>query len=184
MDRYDVLFREVEKRQPQHILEIGTWNGHHAKQMIEIAQKGGKTIYYYGFDLFEPAPDYEISQPYVEMDYVQNLLSQTGANIFLVKGNTRETLPENVPHLPKMDFIYIDGGHSKETIASDWENVKNLIKDNTYVIFDDYYIGDLERGAKTTVDSLKDYKVELIGDPVTYINEFGTRTVVFAKVTK
>jgi hypothetical protein len=42
-----------------------------------------------------------------------------GAKIFLFKGDTREVLPKVVNTLPMMDFIFIDSGHSLETIEND-----------------------------------------------------------------
>jgi hypothetical protein len=40
--------------------------------------------------------------------------------------------------LPKMDLVFIDGGHSTETVATDWENVKDLLHEKSIVFFDDY----------------------------------------------
>ncbi|MHA1756047.1 MAG: class I SAM-dependent methyltransferase [Promethearchaeota archaeon] len=39
----------------------------------------------------------------------------------------------------KFDFIFIDGGHSINTIRNDWLNVQKLMTSHTMVIFDDYY---------------------------------------------
>ena len=53
MDRYKHIIDEVEGRQPQRILEVGTWNGHRAVQMLEASP----LAHYYGFDLFEAATE-------------------------------------------------------------------------------------------------------------------------------
>jgi hypothetical protein len=37
-----------------------------------------------------------------------------------------------------MDLIFIDGGHSEETVGSDWANCEPLMHDQTIVYFDDY----------------------------------------------
>ena len=50
-----------------------------------------------------------------------------------------KTLPEVSKNLPQMDFIYIDGGHSLETIKNDWDYTKNLMHKGTIVLFDDYW---------------------------------------------
>jgi hypothetical protein len=52
----------------------------------------------------------------------------------LIKGNTRDTL-----HGEKIaaDFVFIDGGHSVETIRGDY----NAVKGSKVVVFDDYYTG-------------------------------------------
>ena len=51
--------------------------------------------------------------------------------------NTIETLRIMKAQLPKMDLVFIDGGHSQETVASDWMNVQDLLH-ATSVVFDDY----------------------------------------------
>ena len=93
------------------------------------------------------------------------------------------------------DFIYIDGGHSFDTIQSDWENLSGFIKENTLIIFDDYYIyissdstagveDDLEPtfGCSKLIDSLDKnlWNVTLLP----HYDQFGPRKVYFVLVTK
>ena len=59
----------------------------------------------------------------------------------MIKGNTLETLPK-FPKKKKIDFIFIDGGHSIKTIKNDWNQTKKLMHKNTVVVFDDFYSGD------------------------------------------
>ena len=58
---------------------------------------------------------------------------------------------------PVFDFIYIDGGHSLETIRNDWTYSEKLMAPDGTVVFDDYYPNETSRGAKPMVD-------ELLGD--------------------
>jgi len=103
-------------------------------------------IHFYGFDLFEEMTpqlrDEEWSfQTNVvpKMADVQKMLEEkTDAVIILIKGNTRETLKGAIDSLPKMDLIYIDGGHTIETTRNDWQYSSKLMKDDTVVYFDDY----------------------------------------------
>ena len=55
------------------------------------------------------------------------------AAITLVRGNTRETLKPI-----SADFVYIDGGHSIETIQGDYD----ALKSSPVIVFDDFYIPD------------------------------------------
>jgi hypothetical protein len=106
------------------------------------------------------------------------------AKIQLHKGNTRETLAFAAKVLPEMSLIYVDGGHSLETIASDWEHVRQLMMHGTQVIFDDYYENRTDYGCKTLIDGLaaqKVYKVQLL-DPVDVIEQNGLE-IRMAKVT-
>jgi hypothetical protein len=89
----------------------------------------------------------------------------------LIRGNTRETLPKNkklkwqdpvtgeTTKLEDADFSYIDGGHSIETIQSDYNALKNC----KTIVFDDDYVEDenesrpniLEVGCNQLVHSIE-----------------------------
>jgi len=95
--RYDQIFREIDKRRPRNIMEIGTWKGKRAKQMIEHAAQYNSVniISYFGFDLFEKIDPnvykLEISKmPPTERE-VFDFLSTTNAIIKLYAGYTQET---------------------------------------------------------------------------------------------
>jgi len=77
--------------------------------------------------------------------------------------------------LPIMDFIFIDGGHSTETIQSDWENLQKVISKDTVILFDDYYekIDTKNIGCNTVIKKIQDsskYSIELL-DPVDHLRE-------------
>lgn len=137
--RYEQLLDAVRERNPSTILEVGTWNGVRAQQMLNLCPNAT----YYGFDLFEDATaenDREEMnvKPHYYMEAVEDRL--TGFDAHLIKGNTRETLPAFKPDKP-IEFVWLDGGHSVDTIRSDWEAIKPHLADGAWVFFDDYYIG-------------------------------------------
>lgn len=144
MTRYDQLLKLIDLFQPKSIVEVGVWNGHNAIRMIRQAQKYHKDIVYTGYDLFEEAtPETDVTElnvkPHHTVQDVGNLIVQnTGIAIDLVRGNTRQTL---TPHT-KADFVFIDGGHSVETIESDYMKLRQ----SRVVVLDDYYTPD-ETGA-------------------------------------
>ncbi len=193
--RYKQLFSEIRKIKAKNIMEVGTWNGNRAVQMIICAQEfvtNKPEIHYFGFDLFE-SMDKEIHKqeiskwPPTQLE-VEEKLEKTGATIHLYQGYTQETLPAQLAVLPKMDFIFIDGGHSFETVENDWNYSKQLMHEQTVVIFDDYWPNRADfGGSKRLVDSLNrnEYSVEIM--PVTdrFNNvDFGKLVIQFAKVTK
>lgn len=154
-NRYNNLIEQINLRKPKSILEIGTWNGVHAEQMIRAALAHRNKVYYWGFDLFE---DFKLAGTEfcpklpAKLEAVKLKLSHIKhAEINLIKGNTRETLKK---YLPTVDFIFIDGGHSIKTIESDWHNIQKSIYVNTIVIFDDYYKDTISVGCKTLIDTL------------------------------
>lgn len=191
--RYRYLFQEIRHVQATRIMEIGTWNGNRAVQMITTAQAQAKPdddIEYYGFDLFEALDENrfesEISKWPPNMTEVKSKLQQTNAQIHLYKGNTRESLPANYSLLPEMDFIFIDGGHSYETILNDWTYVSKLMHEKTTVIFDDYWRNRNDAGAKPVVDAIdrNKYTVVVLPRIDSFKNkDFGELQISFARVT-
>jgi hypothetical protein len=144
--RYVNLFRTIYERRCLRIVEIGTWNGVHAEQMIRVAAARAdvRQVRYVGFDLFEAltAEQFrlEFSKRPPSYDEVQRRLRGTGADIQLVPGNTRVTLPQSAGLLAEADFVFIDGGHSVETITSDLNAVIGAVRPGIPIILDDYYV--------------------------------------------
>ena len=60
------------------------------------------------------------------------------ARINLVSGNSKETLATVGAKLTPFDLIFIDGGHSLDTVRSDWKLTQWLCHARTTVFFDDY----------------------------------------------
>lgn len=151
-DRYQQLIGLIAHHKPRSIVEVGTWNGDRAVAMIQEARRHQEHVTYDGFDLFEEAtaetdaielnvkPHNPVEEVGARMQAA--LKDLNGVEVNLHRGNTRETLPEMAP-----DFAFIDGGHSVETIASDYSRLKNA----KVVVLDDYYTPDFTRkGPDTT----------------------------------
>ena len=142
--RYEPLYADIARSRSVRILEVGTNDGVNAVEMARAAKRGGVSeIDYYGFDLFEALDAKELSREFSirtrSKREVAKYLHQRGVEkVQLIAGDTRSTLPEAAQKLGKMDFIFIDGGHSYETVLSDWNSVEPMIADDTIVYFDDY----------------------------------------------
>ena len=142
--RYSFLLFSVFKTRPSSIIEIGVYNGNRAIELIETAKIFNKQVEYYGFDLFEEFYEtknrvkIELSKFPLSKKDIQNKLNKL-AKIRLLKGDTKKTLPKFIRQKKKVDFIFIDGGHSVNTIKSDWNAIKKIISKKSLVIFDDYY---------------------------------------------
>ena len=188
--RYHHLFNEIEKNKATTILEVGTWNGNRALEMIKKAQENSDSdISYVGFDLFEGLTEEmyisELSKRPPSMEEVKEKLEKTGAKISLLKGNTLETLPVFVNSGQKFDFIFIDGGHDVNTVQNDWDCVSKLMHKNTVVIFDDYWKNRPKDSAKPVVDKIDRslYEVEILPEVDVFDNpDFGRLEISFAKV--
>lgn len=176
--RYAQLIDLVRQVQPKRIIEIGTWNGERAVEMSRAAPG----VEYIGFDLFELATnETDVAEKNVKPHHsakdVTDFLTANGVNVgMLVAGNTRETFPQFLEDHPdkKADLVYIDGGHSVETVRSDFLNAISALKDSDdgLIVLDDYYENmpeeDLEKWGcnKVLEEACVTYQVLPIGDPV------------------
>ena len=153
-------------------LEVGTFNGVRAANLLDYFLSYGpnRTATYIGFDLFEDmTPDMskaEFSKSTLPLstNEVQRVFANTlgkkyggrfkGAQLF--KGNTQETIKvwkEN-PASIKPNFIFIDGGHSLETIASDFKNLEHLIATENTFLMDDYYVNRTDFGCRPLIEQI------------------------------
>lgn len=174
--RYKDLIEEIKAAEPKLIMEIGTWNGITALEMLKNAPEAK----YIGFDLFEEATKETDEQEYnvkahFSINEVADAMWEKQRDFILVKGNTRETLPAfcdnyleyavmrgvtNLEEFKKPDFVFIDGGHSVETIQSDWDFVRQFAAEGATVIFDDYYTPEIDgMGCNSVVAKLDDHEL-------------------------
>lgn len=151
MSRYLQLLDIVAEAKPASIVETGTWTGERATSMASVALKHRPEVRYVGFDLFEdatPADDareLNVKRHASLAEVRQRLIafegSHPGFRFTLIKGDTRETLPDAADKrwLPEpLDFVFLDGGHSIRTIASDWTSLMGA----RVIVLDDYYLPD------------------------------------------
>lgn len=133
--RYAPMYREIAERRPRTIIEVGTNDGLNAVRMLRLTDAA-----YYGFDLFEDLDSQTFRREFAlrvpSRSEVEQYLKAHRAKFKLYAGDTRVTLAS--ADLPQVDFIFIDGGHSEETVQSDWDNCRRLMHENTVVYFDDY----------------------------------------------
>jgi hypothetical protein len=142
-NRYELLSALVEHFQPKRIAEVGTWNGERAKLLAAAAHKAhGGDVFYIGYDLFESAsPEIDAKELNVKRHFS---LKEVTASLEAFKaenpwfefvlrpGDTWDTLSQT--NAVSADFVYIDGGHSIETIRHDFEAFKSPA-----IVLDDYY---------------------------------------------
>ena len=147
---------------PQTICEIGTHDAKSAVQFVDYCVKINPKLRYYGFDIFDAVKNDKKFHE-VEINGKGAGKYSTAKNNLehrrrkykkfkfeLHQGYTKDTLKES-----SYDFVYIDGGHSYETVKHDFNKVKN----SKIIVFDDYQTD----GVKHFVDELiqKDSLVEV-----------------------
>jgi len=172
------IFIDLIKRQnPKNFLEIGVFTGVTARNVCELLSLiNNKDFFYLGIDLFEDfqeaisnevVPDFLIkkqnfSNPLKSLVYnfllkeklnsldsVSKFLKKFRNNIELKKGNSLTILPKT--DLKIFDMIFVDGGHSYQTVKFELNIILNSIKDNCLVVCDDYSLQEAT-GVKKAID--------------------------------
>lgn len=145
----------------EFIGEIGTHKGSTAKQFIDLFAPQVKNLTYYGYDVFDADnPDNELhtrerngkSPAFINtakktLDLCRR--KHLNFNYKLFKGYTTDTLVEPVA----FDFVYIDGGHSYETVKHDY----SMVKDSKIVVFDDVKT----KGVNRCITELKEQRIDV-----------------------
>lgn len=167
--RYKQLAPLVRHFEPRQILEVGTWSGWRAVQMALLGLERGWDVSYRGFDVFEDfTAEFDVKEmnvkPHFSMKEVGKLLSLVEDlypkfSFELVQGDTNKTLKNETA-----DFVFLDGGHSYDTILNDFEAVRK----SSVILLDDYYAGPIDTdkyGCNRVIQELP-HQVLPIADPV------------------
>ncbi len=177
----------VEEYKPKNVLEIGVFCGVTSRNICELLKTNfGSDFRYYGLDLFgstktssvdEIEPKFlenqKFSNPFKTIYYnfikkenlnskisVQNFLKKFSQNIELIEGDTRVTL-DKVP-LSEIDFVFLDGGHSYDTVLSDLQKLYDNMKNNSRIVCDDFAgITKIESVEKAIKDFANNNKIKL-----------------------
>jgi hypothetical protein len=177
----------VEEYKPKNVLEIGVFCGVTSRNICELLKTNfGSDFRYYGLDLFgstktssvdEIEPKFlenqKFSNPLKTIYYnfikkenlnsktsVENFLKKFSQNIELIEGDTRVTL-EKVP-LSEIDFVFLDGGHSYDTVLSDLQKLYDNMKNNSKIVCDDFAgITKIESVEKAIKDFANNNKIKL-----------------------
>jgi hypothetical protein len=184
----DQFISFVNNINPKNFLEIGVFCGVTARNICELLKKNHLNNFsYYGLDLFgsekknntdeiEPLflkhqnfsnPLKKIYYNYIlkenlnSMDSVSKFLRNFSDNIKLIKGDTKETL-NNVP-LENINFTFLDGGHSYETVTSDLTILLNRLPKQSHILCDDYcYNFEIKEVSSAIQDVCSKHKIKVI----------------------
>lgn len=152
MRRTQHLLDLIRLHRPRTITEVGVAKGQTAISMIVNAARYQPEIEYHGFDLFAEGFDddtrkreFQGKQPHSydqvceALDKVASMLR--GFNVVLRwhlhRGPTSQTLLDsNARSALAADLVYLDGGHSVETIEQD---LRALLGKAKTIVLDDFY---------------------------------------------
>ena len=181
----NIFLNLIAKLQPKNFLEIGVLEGVTARNVCDLLfDIHGTNFTYIGIDLFgmdlnrnnqsEFTPiSFNYSNPLKfflheiilrkkpnSIEGVSHLLKKYNKSVFLHKGYSHDIL--NKIDLSKVDFCFLDGGHSYETVKTDLSIVLKNIKKGSSILIDDY--NQPEFGVRKAADEIKkNYQHEHLG---------------------
>ena len=188
-----ILLKIISEKKPKHFLEVGVFCGVTSRNICELLNNiHDGDFSFTGFDLFGEKIEHEINE--VEPEYVKSqkfsnplkhiyynlllnenlnsiesikkFLKKFEKNISLVKGDSIKTLEQT--DLSKIDFAFIDGGHSYETTYSDLSVLySSMKKKSKTIVCDDYIDASYITEVKKAVDDFvkeKNLSLEIIKD--------------------
>ena len=171
----NILLKQIELYKPKNFLEVGVFQGVTSRNICEkLNIIHGGHFSFYGIDIFEDSSSSvdnkemtvkhnKISNPFKHLlfniilkkdlfsiDSIYKFLNKFKNKVFLYKGFSNTELLKI--DLSLIDMIFLDGGHSYETVSTDLSIILKKIKKGKIIICDDY--DQITYGVKKAVDEL------------------------------
>ena len=178
----NILLEQIEKYKPKNFLEVGVFQGVTSRNICEkLNLINDGNFLFHGIDIFEDTNSSidnkemtikhnKLSNPFKHLIFnvilkkdlfsiesVYEFLNKFKDNIHLYKGFSDTQLSK--VDLSKIDMIFLDGGHSYETVSSDLSLILKEIKKGKVIICDDY--DQTSYGVKKAVDELQNRVSEI-----------------------
>jgi len=167
----NLFLNEVMLSKPKKFLEIGIFQGVTARNICELLYKiHDNNFKYIGIDKFdldektnnEIIPSNNFKNPLKQFYYqyiikenpyslksVKNFLKKFDKNIDIFNGDSKVVLPKI--DLSDIDYVFLDGGHSYDTVINDLINCKVVVENNGVILCDDYDLS-YAPGVKKAID--------------------------------
>ena len=178
------FLNEIALKKPKNFLEVGVFHGVTARNVCELLYKIHKFDFkYIGLDLFGESAEnkneiipsakfnnilkkiyfkYILQQDPYSIEAVSDLLKKFKQNVHLIKGNSNRLLQKI--DMSKIDYVFLDGGHTYETVKNDLHYSKPVLDNNGTILCDDYNLS-YAPGVKKAIDefiSSNNFKFEII----------------------
>ena len=171
----NILLDQIEIYKPKNFIEVGVFQGVTSRNICEkLYEINKENFLFHGIDIFEDTninidnkemtiKHNKISNPFKHLifniilkknlfsiDSIYSFLKKFKNNVQLYKGFSETELPKI--DMSKIDMVFLDGGHSYETVRSDLSLILKGIKKDKIIICDDY--DQVDYGVKRAVDEI------------------------------
>ena len=178
----NILLDQVSINKPKNFLEVGVFQGVTSRNICEKLNEINKEDFtFHGIDIFEDTNNKidnqemttkhnKISNPFkhlifniilkkklFSLESVNDFLKKFKKNVKLYKGFSDTELLKI--DMSKIDMVFLDGGHSYETVKNDISIILRGMKKGKIIICDDY--DQVNYGVKKAVDEFKNQVSEI-----------------------
>ena len=178
----NILLEQIEVYKPQNFLEVGVFQGVTSRNVCEkLYEINKENFLFYGIDVFEntdtnfdnhekTTKHNRLSNPLKHLIFniilkknlfsiesIYDFLKKFKNNVHLYKGFSDTELLK--VDMSKVDMVFLDGGHSYETVKNDLSLILKGIRKDKIIICDDY--DQLTYGVKKAVDELSNHVSEI-----------------------
>ena len=178
----NILLEQIEFYKPKNFIEVGVFQGVTSRNVCQkLDEINGGDFTFHGIDIFEDSNDKiddhemtkkhnRLSNPikhllfniilkknFFSKESIQIFLKKFKNNVILYKGFSDSELPKI--DMTNIDMVFLDGGHSYETVKSDISIILKNIKKGKIIICDDY--DQTTYGVKKAVDEFKNQVSEI-----------------------
>jgi hypothetical protein len=178
----NILLSQIELHKPKNFIEVGVFQGVTSRNVCEKLYEINKNEFtFHGIDIFEDTNDKidsqemttkhnKLSNPLKHLIFniilkknlfsiesIYNFLKKFKNNVKLYKGFSDTKLLEI--DMSNIDMVFLDGGHSYETVKNDISLILKGIKKGKIIICDDY--DQINYGVKKAVDEFKNQVSEI-----------------------
>ena len=178
----NILLDQVSINKPKNFLEVGVFQGVTSRNVCEKLNEINKEDFtFHGIDIFEDTNNKidnqemttkhnRISNPFkhlifniilkkklFSLESIHDFLKKFKKNVKLYKGFSDTELLKI--DMSKIDMVFLDGGHSYETVKNDISIILSGMKKGKIIICDDY--DQVNYGVKKAVDEFKNQVSEI-----------------------
>tara|TARA_B110000444_G_scaffold228667_1_gene234610 strand:+ start:73 stop:702 length:630 start_codon:yes stop_codon:yes gene_type:complete len=171
----NILLDQIKTYKPKNFLEVGVFQGVTSRNVCEkLYEINRENFSFHGIDIFEDTNSNidnkemttkhnKLSNPLKHLlfniilkkdlfsiDSIYKFLNKFEDNVHLYKGFSDTELPK--VDMTKIDMVFLDGGHSYDTVKNDLSLIIKRIKKGKIIICDDY--NQVSYGVKKAVDEL------------------------------
>ncbi|MGI9518666.1 MAG: hypothetical protein ACR2NP_16535 [Pirellulaceae bacterium] len=127
------LFRQMMRRKPQRVLEIGIGLGVRTLRIFDVARRYCEDgqLQYTGIDLFESRP---VSAAMLTLKDAYALFRQPGTKVRLIPGDVLAAMTRTANTLAATDLIVIDAEVADADLQEAWRYFPRMMTDKTLLL--------------------------------------------------